>query len=163
MVKKEEEFKHLVRIAGTDVEGTKQIPYGLSKIVGIGLRTGEAMCEIAGIDPRKKFGYLTEKEEERLKELAEHFKEQKIPHWMFNRRRDYDTGSDVHVLVSDLAMSLREDLNRLKKIKSYRGIRHSLGLPVRGQRTRTGFRGGVTVGVSRKKAMAAAKKAKEKK
>ena len=161
----ERDFRYIVRIAGTDIDGNKKIPYGLSKIRGIGLRTGEVICNIAGIDPYKKVGHLTEEEANKLDEVVSSFQDQKVPGWMLNRRKDYTTGRDMHVIGPDLAMKLREDLTRLKKIKSYRGIRHALGLPVRGQRTRTSFRKGLSVGVSRKKSarMAAKKEAKEKK
>lgn len=159
-----EEFKHLVRIASTDLDGKKRVPYGLAKIAGIGLRTSEVICEIAGVDPNKKVGYLTEEESEKLSKLAESLHEQKLPPWLFNRRGDFDTGRDIHVIGADIAMSIRDDINRMKKIKSYKGVRHILGQPVRGQRTRTSFRVGVAVGVSRKKlSEMAAQKAKEEK
>jgi len=161
---KEDEFKHLVRVAGTDIEGNKKVPYGLSKIVGIGLRTGEVLCELARVDPSKRIGYISDAEADKLGDLAENFQDQKLPTWLLNRRKDYDTGGDLHVISPEIAMTLREDLNRVKKIKSYKGVRHIQGLPVRGQRTRTSFRGGITVGVSRKKAREQqAGKAKDKK
>jgi small subunit ribosomal protein S13 len=154
------EFKHLVRVAGTDLDGNKKVPYSLSKIVGIGLRTGEVICEISGVDPNKRIGYLSDDEIERLSELAENLQKERLPSWLFNRRNDFDTGEDRHVIGSDRAISIREDINRMKKIKSYKGIRHIVGLPVRGQRTRTSFRAGMTVGVSRRKARELAAKKK---
>lgn len=146
-----EEFKYLVRIAGTDIEGHKAVPIGLAKIKGIGVRTGEVACRIAGIDINRKLGNLTEEEIEKLDKIITEFQKQKVPAWLLNRRKDYSTGKDLHVIGSDLIMAWREDINRLKKIRSYRGIRHELGLPVRGQRTRTSFRKGQTVGVVRRK------------
>ncbi len=146
-----EEFKYLVRIGGTDIDGNKKVPVGLALIKGIGVRTGEVICNLAGVDPEKRIGYLTDEEVEKLDRLVTDFQNQKVPSWLFNRRKDYETGKDLHVIGSDLAIALREDLNRLRKIRSYRGIRHELGLPVRGQRTRTSFRRGITVGVSKKK------------
>ncbi len=146
-----EEFKYLVRIGGTDIDGNKKVPIGLALIKGIGVRTGEVICRLAGVDPEKRIGYLTDEEVEKLDKLVTEFHKQNVPSWLFNRRKDYETGKDLHVIGSDLAMALREDINRLKKIRSYRGIRHELGLPVRGQRTRTSFRRGMTVGVSKKK------------
>lgn len=161
----EEEFRYLVRVTGTDIDGKKRVSYGLSKIRGIGVRTGEVICSLAGIDHTKKIGNLTDGEISKLSEAVENFQEQKIPQWIFNRQRDCVLGGDQHLISSDLVMSLRDDLNLLKKIRSYRGIRHELGLPVRGQRTRTSFRTGTTVGVSRQKmaeaAAAAAKAEKE--
>lgn len=147
----EEEFRHIVRVVGSDLVGKKRVDYGLTKIDGIGLRMAGAICKIAGIDRKKKVGYLTEKESEKLNKAVETLQDGGVPQWLYNRKRDYDTGKDIHVIGSDLLMSLRDDLNRLRKIRSYRGIRHERGLPTRGQRTRTGFRGGTTVGVSRRK------------
>lgn len=147
----EEEYKYIVRIAGTDIDGSKKVPYGLSKIKGIGLRTGEVICYLTGIDPQKKIGYLSDEEVKKLEEAVTSLDKLNVPVWLLNRRKDFATGKDYHVIGSDLAMALREDLNRLKKIRSYRGIRHELGLPVRGQRTRTSFRKGVTIGVTRRK------------
>lgn len=148
---KEEEYRYIVRITGTDIDGAKKIPYGLSKIKGIGLRTGEIICYLTGIDPKKKVGYLTDEEVKKLDKAVASLGKLNIPTWLLNRRKDIATGKDFHVIGSDLAMALREDLNRLRKIRSYRGIRHELGLPVRGQRTRTSFRKGITIGVTRRK------------
>lgn len=148
----EKEFSHLVRVAGSDLDGTKKVDYGLTKIKGIGLRVAGAICQTTGIDRSKKVGYLTEKEAETLTKAIENLQEKGLPTWMYNRRKDYATGKDTYVTGSDLLMSLREDLNRLRKIRSYRGIRHERGLPTRGQRTRTGFRGGAAVGYDKKKA-----------
>jgi small subunit ribosomal protein S13 len=94
---------------------------------------------------------LPDEKIEEIEEVLKHPHEHNIPSWMLNRRRDYTTGKDIHLVGADLIMILREDLNRLKKIRSYRGIRHELGLPVRGQRTKSSFRKGRTIGVSRKK------------
>ena len=154
----EEEFRHIARVAGTDLVGKKKVEYGLTKIKGIGLRMAGAICETAGIERSKLVGHLSENESETLTKAVEGLREKGVPSWMYNRKKDYSTGSDIHVISSDLLMSLRDDLNRLRKIRSYRGIRHERGLPVRGQRTRTGFRGGTAIGYDRKKARAQAKK-----
>jgi small subunit ribosomal protein S13 len=148
---KEEEYRYIVRIAGTDIEGGKRIPYGLSKIRGIGLRTGEIICYLTGIHPSKKIGFLSDEEVKKLDKVVTSLGKLDIPRWLLNRRKDFATGKDFHVIGSELAMALRQDLNRLRKIRSYRGIRHELGLPVRGQRTRTSFRKGVTIGVTRRR------------
>ena len=150
----EEEFRHIARVAGSDLDGKKKVEYGLTKIKGVGLRVAGAICETAGVDKSKLVGHLSEKETDILTEAVENLQKKGIPRWMYNRKKDYATGNDVHVLGSELMMSLRDDMNRLRKIRSYRGIRHERGLPVRGQRTRTGFRGGVAVGYDKKKARA---------
>ena len=150
-MEEEDEFKYIVRVAGVDIDGNKPIPYGLSKIRGIGIRTGEIICKILNIDPKKRIGYLSEEEIKKIDDAIVNFDKLGLPSWLFNRRKDYVSGEDKHLIGSDLMISLREDIMRLRKIRSYRGIRHELGLPVRGQRTRTCFRRGVTVGVQRKK------------
>lgn len=147
----DEEFKYLVRVAGTDIDGNRKVPVGLSLIKGIGIRTGEILCNISGVDRNLKIGFITDKDAEELDKLVTNFQNENLPEWLFNRRDDYETGKNRHVISSDLAISLREDINRLRKIRCYKGIRHETGLPVRGQRTRTSFRGSATVGVSRKK------------
>ncbi len=157
--KEGKEFRYLVRVVGTDIEGKMLVPYGLSRIPGFGIRTGYALCRLAGIDPRKRIGHLTEEESEKLDSIAEKFHEQQLPSWVLNRRGDLLSGMNMHMVGSDLVMSVREDINLMKKIKSYKGVRHILGLPVRGQRTRTSFRTGMTVGVSRKVKEEAAKAA----
>lgn len=154
MVKKDkkadDDFKYLVRVANTDIDGNKKVPVGLTRIGGIGTRAGQVICNLSGVDSTKKLGYLTDKEVEALDAIAMDFQSQKIPTWLFNRRKDYETGGDLHIIGSDRLMTLRNDLNRLRMIKCYKGVRHQAGLPVRGQRTRTSFRKGATVGVRRK-------------
>ena len=75
-----------------------------------------------------------------------------MPLWMVNRRRDYEDNKDKHLVTTDLMFTKDNDLKRLKKIKSYRGVRHTQGLPVRGQRTKSNFRKskGKVMGVKRK-------------
>ena len=158
------EFSHLVRVAGRDISGQKTVIQGLALIRGIGPRTARIVCNIAGVDWRKKIGNLTEKDVEAVEKGINDL--EKTPPWLLNRQKDYETGKSRQVIGADLALSLREDINRMKKIRSYKGVRHELGLPVRGQRTRSSFRTGTTVGVSRKKlqqAAAAAKKEEEEK
>jgi small subunit ribosomal protein S13 len=159
MSKKEEtqaEFRHLVRVAGKDIKGQKKVVPGLSLIRGIGPRTARIVCTTAGVDWKNKIGNLSEKDVEALeKEIKEL---EKAPPWLLNRQKDYATGRNRQVISADLMLSLRDDLNRLRKIRSYRGIRHESGLPVRGQRTRSTFRKGASVGVSRKKTRAAMSK-----
>jgi len=79
-----------------------------------------------------------------------------------NRRRDLKTGKDLHLHGSDLVLTIKEDIEREKKIKSWRGVRHSLGLKVRGQRTKTTGRKHAAVGVLRR-AIAQAQTQTEKK
>jgi small subunit ribosomal protein S13 len=123
-----------------------------------------AICTVSGIDPDKKMGSLDEDE---LKNLENCIKTAELPKWLLNRRKDRETGENTHIVGSSLDLKIREDVNLLKSIRSYRGIRHELGQPVRGQRTRSSFRTQRTVGVAKKAARqqqsAKAKPGKEKK
>ncbi len=155
MDKSNGEFRHIVRILDTDLEGKRLVPYSLCGIKGIGRRVAQTIVATAGIDPRKKMGELSDDEIERLK-VAISGAEKRLPWWMLNRRRDLLTGEDKHIMGSDLMLKFRDDLNLLRKIRSYRGIRHERGLKVRGQRTRSTGRKGMVVGVIRKKTLARA-------
>ena len=74
-----------------------------------------------------------------------------VPDWMLNRKKDTKDGKFSQVVSNTLDMKLREDLERLKKVRAHRGLRHYWGLRVRGQKTKTTGRKGRTVGVSKKK------------
>ena len=86
---------------------------------------------------------------------------EKLPPWMVNRPNDPDTGADYHLFGSDVDLRLRDDINRMKMIRCYRGVRHEQGQKVRGQRTRSNGRTGLTVGVIKKTAIQAAQAAKK--
>ena len=70
---------------------------------------------------------------------------------MVNRKKDLRTGEDLHVLGSKLDLQIKQDIDRMKKMKSYKGVRHQYGLKVRGQRTKSTGRKGLVVGVVRRK------------
>ncbi len=152
----EEEFQHLVRVGGRDIKGQKNVVHGLTLIRGIGSRTARIVCTGSKVDFRKKIGYLKDSEIEAIE--VEINALESAPPWILNRQKDYATGRNRQVTGANLMLSLRDDLNRLRKIRSYRGIRHESGLPVRGQRTKSSFRKNVTVGVSRKKVRVAQSK-----
>jgi len=154
----EEEFKYLVRVAGNDLDGNKKAIYAITKIDGIGKRVGRIACEMAGVNLEKKIGYLSDKDVQKLEKVVESFSQQTVPSWVLNRQKDYRSGKNEHLTSSDLILGLRNDLNLLRMIRCYRGIRHERGLPVRGQRTKSCFRKGASVGVSRKKVIQAQKK-----
>lgn len=149
-----EEIKHLVRIAKTDLKGEKAVVYALTNIKGVGYTFANVACNLAGIDKTKKTGLLTDDEVSKLTNILENPVQHNIPSWIFNRQRDFETNTDKHLLTNDLDFFKENDIKRLRKIKCYRGVRHSSGQPVRGQRTRSNFRknkGKVTLGVQRKK------------
>jgi small subunit ribosomal protein S13 len=145
------EFKRIVRLLDTDLDGELPVIYGLSAVKGVGYNYAMALCRALKIDPFMKIGYLTDEEAKMIETFAKDPSKLQIPTWLYNRRKDYTTGEDLHLIGSELLYYVKEDIEREKRIKSWRGIRHALGLKVRGQRTRTTGRIGVTVGVKRKK------------
>ncbi|ODS36394.1 30S ribosomal protein S13 [Candidatus Altiarchaeales archaeon WOR_SM1_SCG] len=148
--KKDKEFRHLVRVLGVIVDGNLTVQKALMKIKGVGPQISHSLNYIADLPVDTKIGDLSDEEIEEIEGTIENLNKH-LPHWMLNRQRDLETGGDIHLITADLDMTLREDINRMKKIKSYKGVRHGVGLPVRGQRTRSTFRHGTTMGVTRKK------------
>jgi small subunit ribosomal protein S13 len=146
-----EGFKHIVRIAATDLDGSLPVPYALSKIKGVGYNFALAICKILKIDPWIRLGYLDEETLKTIENIIYNPQDYKIPPWYFNRRKDLDTGLDKHLVGSELIYYVRSDIERMMRTKSWKGVRHALGLKVRGQRTATTGRTGVTVGVRKKK------------
>lgn len=133
-------LKYLVRVANTDLEGGKMVLYGLRKIKGINTMFANAVCVVAGVDPCKKSGYLTDEEVSRLNQAIASPLAKGIPVWMVNRRKDPETGEDLHTITGDLQFCRENDIKMMKKMKCYKGVRHSFGLPVRGQSTKSKHR-----------------------
>jgi len=146
-------FRYVVRILETDVSGELPLLYGLAEVKGVGYNLAYAICRALNLDPYMKTGFLTDSEVESIEKAVKDPTSLGIPVWMYNRRKDYATGIDVHLYGAQLIYYVKEDIEREKRIKSWRGIRHALGLKVRGQKTRTTGRTGITVGVKRKKAV----------
>jgi len=145
------EYNHQLRIAGADCRGDLLLSHALTQIRGVGFRLSSQICEKADLDPDMRCGYLTDDEIQLIEDILSNCLAFNIPSWMLNRQKDIVTGEDLHLTSTDLIDSLRLDVDREKKTRSYRGIRHYFGLPVRGQRTKTSGRGGTTIGVSKKK------------
>mgnify|MGYP003877043393 CR=1 FL=1 len=141
------EFKYIVRIADKDLPGDKNIVYALALIKGIGVNTAYALCRKLGIDAKVKLGSLSEEELRKVDEAVRELHKLDLPSWMYNRRRDPFLGVDRHLVGADLVLTVKGDIEFLKRIRCWRGVRHMLGLKVRGQRTRTTGRTGITIGV----------------
>ncbi len=144
------DFQFLVRIANTDIDGTMPLYLALPKVRGIGRRVSIRVVDHLGFDRKARIGDLSDEEIDRIQNIIENIHEV-IPNWMMNRQKDYDTGDDVHLTSSEVQMARRDDINRLKKIRSYKGIRHERGVKVRGQRLKSNGRTGLVLGVSRKR------------
>lgn len=145
-----EEFKHIVRIAGKDLSGAKRVQLALSDLKGVNVAYARAVAYVAEVDPFAKLGDLGKDKIERLEKVIKNPAEHGVPNWMLNRRKDFETGKDLHLVGAGIDISVRTDISRERRIRSRRGIRHELGLTVRGQRTRTTGRKGLVVGVKRK-------------
>ncbi len=145
-----EDFRFLVRIENTDLDGKLTVVNSLTGIKGVNNRLSRLIAAEANLEKRKLMGDLTDDEIARLTDTLGRL-DDFIPAWMRNRRHDPESGADTHLTGSEINLTLRDDLNRLKKIRSWRGIRHERHLPVRGQRTKSNGRTGSTVGVQRKK------------
>jgi small subunit ribosomal protein S13 len=144
------EFQHIIRFAGTDIEGTQPVTYALTNVKGVGIKLANAIIEKAGIDPATRMGLLSSAEVEKLEAIVTNPVKHDIPVWLLNRRKDLETGKDIHLLSSDLVLQTKNDIDQMKKIRSWKGFRHSYGLKVRGQRTRTTGRKGKAIGVKKK-------------
>ncbi|MBI2151285.1 30S ribosomal protein S13 [Candidatus Woesearchaeota archaeon] len=145
------DFKHIVRIANVDLQGEKTLVVALTKIKGVGMNLAHAICAAAKVDKHLRTGNMNEEQIKSLNQITSSFAT--LPKWLFNRRKDFETGADMHLLTGNLTFYVDNDLKRMKKIKSYKGLRHQKGLTVRGQRTKSNFRRnkGKVVGVVKKK------------
>uniref|UniRef100_A0A7C2ZP18 Small ribosomal subunit protein uS13 n=1 Tax=Ignisphaera aggregans TaxID=334771 RepID=A0A7C2ZP18_9CREN len=144
-------YRHIVRIAETDIPGDLSLAWGLTKIKGIGYNMAIAICRTLGYDPSALVGFLSDEDVKRIEELVKAPLKFGIPSYMLNRRKDYETGLDMHLVSSELIFYAKQDIERETRIRSWRGIRHALGYKVRGQRTHTTGRLGPVVGVSRRR------------
>jgi len=150
-VKKGAEFQHILRVLNTNIDGRHKVMFALTAIKGVGRRFANVVCKKAEINMKKRAGELTNEELDKIVTIIQHPRQYKIPDWFLNRQKDIRDGKYSQVTANNLDSKLREDLERLKKIKAHRGIRHYHGLRVRGQHTKTTGRKGRTVGVLKKK------------
>ena len=141
---------NIVRLMETNVDGDKPLASAINSVKGVAPMFGNAVVLAFG-NADKKVIDLSDSEIAKVEEIIANPEKHNIPALLFNRRNDPETGVDMHSAVSSLALTKTMDINNMKKLRSYRGIRHMFGLPVRGQRTKGSFRKNKTVGVSRKK------------
>ncbi|MEM2979523.1 MAG: 30S ribosomal protein S13 [Methanomassiliicoccales archaeon] len=148
------DFKYIVRLANTDLDGNKGVVIALQRIKGVGNRVAEIIARKAGVSRVEKIGSLPDSKIEEIAKLLENYADI-VPSWAVNRPHDFETGLDIHLVGTDLELYRKDDINRMKMIRCYKGIRHEMGQKVRGQRTRSNGRTGLTLGVSRQKAQPA--------
>ncbi|MDA4135628.1 MAG: 30S ribosomal protein S13 [Thaumarchaeota archaeon] len=150
------EFRYLVRIRGKDLEGRKKLIPALADIRGVGDNFAQAMVSSLGLDPKARLGTLSDSQLKEIEKALMDGSSLKVPQWALNRRRDPESGETKQLIATDLDLALKSDTDREKVVQSWRGVRHGLGLKVRGQRTRTTGRHGRTVGVRKSTLQAAA-------
>lgn len=137
----------LVRIYGKDIPGEKPVYVGLTYIKGISWAVSNAICHILNFNKRMKISEMTKEQVDKLESFLQ---KPQLYNFMKNHQRDFESGDSKHILTNELDMVKEFDIKRMKQIKSYKGMRHSLKQPVRGQRTRSHFRTtGVAVGVKK--------------
>jgi len=146
-----EKFQHILRILNTNIDGKRKVMFAMTSIKGVGRRFANIVLKKADIDLDKRAGECSEEEVEKIVTIMQNPRQFKIPDWFLNRQKDIQDGKYSQLTSSFLDSKLRDDLERLKKIRAHRGLRHFWGLRVRGQHTKTTGRRGRTVGVSKKK------------
>jgi small subunit ribosomal protein S13 len=145
-----QEYRYIVRIMGTDVQGTLKTSYAVAQIKGVSSSLSNAVLKKAGVNPDVRVGLISESDVEKIEDVIRDPARYGIPAWMYNRRKDTETGKDEHVLSADLAFKIKTDIDGAKDIRSWRGYRHAYSLKVRGQRTKTTGRAGKALGVKKK-------------
>ena len=150
------EFRHITRIAETDLNGTQKVANSLSRVKGIGISMANSIVKKAGVNPETRLGFLSEQELEKLEDVIGNPTKYGFPEWLFNRKKDLDTGKNLHLTGSELVLQTKTDVDLMKMSKSWKGYRHSYGLKARGQRTRCTGRKGKAIGVKKKTLVPAA-------
>jgi len=143
------EYENLIRIIGNDIPGEKKTLIGLTQIRGLGYMFANSILQILKINPDSRIGTLSPEQVSSIEKIIEDPKSANFPTWFLNRQQDVETGDDLHLVTSDIAFNIRNDVEREKGVFSWRGYRHMYGLKVRGQRTRCSGRKGGAVGVAK--------------
>eukprot|EP00824_Muranothrix_gubernata_P015986 TRINITY_DN33301_c0_g1_i1.p1 TRINITY_DN33301_c0_g1~~TRINITY_DN33301_c0_g1_i1.p1 ORF type:complete len:154 (-),score=43.99 TRINITY_DN33301_c0_g1_i1:88-549(-) len=147
----DDKFQHILRVLNTNIDGKNKVMFALTAIKGIGRRFSNIVCKKADVEMNKRAGELTSEEIERIVTVMQNPRQFKIPDYFLNRQKDIRDGKYGQIIANNLEAKLREDLERMRKIRLHRGLRHFWGLRVRGQHTCSTGRKGRTVGVSKKK------------
>ncbi|MEM0139257.1 MAG: 30S ribosomal protein S13 [Ferroplasma sp.] len=145
-----ENFQYIVRIANKDIKGERPISLALADIDGIGDRLARVLIQKFNVPERMQIGKLSEEQVLEIRKIVESKEYEGIPAWLLNHRKDITTGKNLNLLSNDLKLQNTDDINLMKKMRSYRGIQHERGHKVRGQKTRSNGRHGLSMGVIRK-------------
>ena len=145
-----DDFSYILRIADSDIDGLRPIAIGITSVKGIGMRTSQQICRLAGVDGNTLGGHLSDDEQDRLRNSIDDYATT-VPWWLVNRPRGIGTNEDAHIVATEVKMTRADDVARIAGVKAYRGMRHRSGHKVRGQRLRSNGRKGSSLGVERKK------------
>ena len=143
------EFRNLIRMLGTSIDGTKTLALGLSDIRGLNRRLALAIIRLMGLEPASRIGMLTDEQLEKIEKAIKDPLALGVPVWMINRPKDPRTGENRHISGNDIDLVNKMDVDRMKRLRSWKGLRHMYNLKVRGQHTRTTGRSGLVVGYLR--------------
>jgi small subunit ribosomal protein S13 len=154
--KEKDDFKYIVRIVNSDLDGEKRTLIAIQGVKGVGPRVADVIIKKANVSRTEKIGNLSDAKIEEMENLIKAYSEY-APSWAMNKQHDIETGEDHHIVGVDLDVAIKDDINRMKMVKTYRGVRHETGQKVRGQRTRSNGRTGLTLGVLRQKLAQGAK------
>ncbi|MGA8302459.1 MAG: 30S ribosomal protein S13, partial [Thermoplasmata archaeon] len=148
-------FRYIVRVSNSDLDGTRPVALALTGVRGVGLRLAEVACRLADVKATERIGNLPEPTVEAIESTLATLPA-KVPGWMINHRHEQVMGETLHLIGPELETRRRDDVNLMKMIRSYRGVRHERGQKVRGQHTRSNGRTGMAAGVLKKAAKEAA-------
>ena len=150
-----EEIRGIVHVLGKDIKGQVELDRALRQVKGIGTRLSLIFAEVISreinVPKNIQIGKLSDEQLDKVEEIIKSPAKYKIPSYLFNRRKDIETGEDIHITGSDVVFVTRSDVERQKTLYTWRGFRHAYGQKVRGQSTRTSGRKGMTVGVTKSK------------
>ncbi|MFH1066155.1 MAG: 30S ribosomal protein S13 [Nanoarchaeota archaeon] len=161
MAEQTENIRQMVRLVDRTIPGTRKVMMAFADIKGVGFSMAHAVCHVLKIDEKAKIGSLSDDEIEKAIDILKNPLKYKIPVWMLNRRKDVETGNDMHLHGAEWVFRVDNDIKIMKKIKTFKGMRHAAGQPVRGQSTKAHFRHGTSLGVTKNKTAPATAGAKK--
>ncbi len=153
-IAEKEGLRGIIRLAGKDVRGHIPLKRALLAVKGIGHTTSKTVAKIIAkelkVSENVKVGTFNDGQIEQIDDILARIQDHGVPLYLLNRRKDSETGKDLHNTMNDLVFSQRQDIEKEKKIYTWRGYRHAYGQKVRGQRTKNTGRHGMSLGVIRK-------------
>ena len=107
-----QEFRHIVRVASRDLDGTKKLVPAIAEIKGVGESYANAIASSLKLDSKSRLGQLNDKQLQQIEAALKDPKSMNLPPWLLNRRKDVDTGTNIHRIGSDLDFMIKNDIDR---------------------------------------------------